>query len=149
MADLPEEILAQKEHIEITLENLKDAEMRSDKSVIELSAIATFIHNFYNGIENIIKQIYKIKHLTFPKSEYWHKELVQKAVSHGIISASLAHRLYDYLTFRHSFVHGYGYMLEEEELKKLSDNITDVWSTFLSEIEQYFNTDPAPHEPGN
>jgi len=51
MADLPEEILAQKEHIEITLENLKDAEMRSDKSVIELSAIATFIHNFYNGIE--------------------------------------------------------------------------------------------------
>jgi len=149
MADLPEEILAEKEHIEITLENLKNAEKKSDKSVIELSAIATFIHNFYNGIENIIKQIYKIKHLTFPKSEYWHKELVQKAVSHGIISASLAHRLYDYLTFRHYFVHGYSHMLEEVELKKLADNIQDVWNNFITEIEQYFNPDSPTNEPCN
>lgn len=131
MADLPEEILAQKEHIEITLVNLKETLMRSNKNVVVLSAIATFIHNIYNGIENIVKQIFKIKRLTFPKSEYWHKELVQKSVLHGIISASLAHRLYDFLTFRHYFVHGYGYMLEEDELKKLGENIPDVWNTFF------------------
>ena len=121
--------------------------MRSNKTVIELSAIATFIHNFYNGIENIIKQIYKIKHLTFPKSEYWHKELIQKSVLHDIISASLAHRLYDYLTFRHSFVHGYGYMLKEAELMKLAKNVLGVWNEFITEIEQYFDIDQSNDPP--
>src|SRR3990170_749392 len=57
MDELTEQILAEKENVDIALQNLKTALARNEKTVIELAAIATFLHNIYNGIENILKQI--------------------------------------------------------------------------------------------
>ncbi len=57
MDELTEQILAEKENVDIALHNLKTARARNEKTVIELAAIATFLHNIYNGIENILKQI--------------------------------------------------------------------------------------------
>jgi len=54
MADLPKEILAEEENVENALKNLQEAAARPEKTVIELSAIAVFLHNIYNGIENIL-----------------------------------------------------------------------------------------------
>lgn len=45
MADLTKQIIAEKENVEIALENLKEAMRRDNKSVVELAAIATFLHN--------------------------------------------------------------------------------------------------------
>ena len=64
MANLPKQILAEKENVEKALDNLEDALARPKKSVVELSAIATFLHNIYNGIENILKQALKIKNIS-------------------------------------------------------------------------------------
>lgn len=87
---------------------------------------ATFLHNIYNGIENILKQVLKAKKIRVPKSEIWHKKLLDLAVSHGIISEQLSDELREYLAFRHFFVHGYGFMLEETYLEELAKNIPDV-----------------------
>ena len=56
MGSLPKSILAEKENVETALDNLKQAVARPERSVIELSAMATFLHNIYNGMENILKQ---------------------------------------------------------------------------------------------
>ena len=138
MDKLPKEILAEIEYVEISLANLKTTLMKSEKSVIELSAIATFIHNIYNGVENILKQIFKKQQINLTKSEFWHKELIQTAVSHKIISSSLSNKLYEYLSFRHFFIHGYGFMLEEEQLSDLANDAPEVWQQLLKEIKFYF-----------
>lgn len=134
MGKLPKQILAEKENVEMALDNLKDAMARKEKSIVEWAAVGAFLQNIYNGVENILKQILSEKNIEIPKSDTWHKDLVNLSVSSGVISEQLSDRLYEYLTFRHFFVHAYGFMLEESHLKDLASNIQDVWSQFILEI---------------
>ena len=135
MVDLARKIAAEKENVEKALDNLKDAMGRKKRATIELAAIATFLHNIYNGIENILKQVLKAKGTEIPKSDTSHKDLLDLSVSNGIIPEKLSDQLYEYLTFRHFFVHAYGFMLEEAQLEDLANNIPGVWLQFLSAIQ--------------
>src|SRR3989338_1796114 len=103
MDNIIEQIAAERENVEKALNDLKTAMNRKEKTVIELAAIATFLHNIYNGIENILKQIIKAKAMSMPSSETWHKDLLNLSVSIGIITEELASELYTYLAFRHFF----------------------------------------------
>ncbi len=140
MVDITRQVAAEKENVEKALGNLREAMGRREKSVVELAAIATFIHNIYNGIENILKQVLKAKGTEIPKSDTWHKDLLNLSVSLGIMPEKLSDDLYEYLTFRHFFVHAYGFMLEEAHLENLANNITSVWLQFLSVINKYCQT---------
>lgn len=138
MADIPKQILAEKENIEAALNNLKEAIQRKEKSVVELAAIGTFLHNIYSGIENILKQVLKTKNIEISKTETWHKDLLNRSVSSGIISEKLSDELYEYLTFRHFFVHGYGFMIEEAPLFDLAGRIHEIWLQFMSTVERHY-----------
>jgi len=140
MVDLARRIAAEKENVERALSDLKDAMARKEKSTIELAAIATFLHNIYNGIENVLKQILKAKGTKLPKSETSHKNLLEISLSTGIIPEQLFDQLYEYLTFRHFFVHAYGFMLEEAHLENLANDIPGIWSEFVSAIERFRQT---------
>jgi uncharacterized protein YutE (UPF0331/DUF86 family) len=140
MVDFARRIAAEKEKVERSLDNLKDVMDRGEKTVVELAAIATFIHNIYSGIENILKQVLKARGRDIPKSKTWHKDLLNDSVSIGIVSKKLSDELYEYLTFRHFFVHAYGFMLEEEHLKDLAGNIPTIWLEFLSAAENSLET---------
>ncbi len=137
MDNLVKQIAAEIEHVEKSLNNLETAMAIKEKSVIELAAIATFLHNIYNGIENILKRILKAKNIIIPKSDTWHKDLLKHCVSDKIIHRKLSENLFEYLTFRHFFIHSYGFMLEESPLEDLADNISRVWTEFLAAIEYY------------
>ena len=137
MDELQKQVLAEKENVEIALENLKLAKSRKEKTVIELAAIGTFLHNIYNGIENILKRVVVAKNVEIPTSVTWHKDLLNLSLSIGIISENTCDDLYKYLTFRHFFIHAYGFMLEEAYMKDLMNDIPDVWSRFLKEIEDF------------
>jgi len=141
MVDLTRKRAAEKENVEKALDNLKDVMGREKRSTVELAAIATFMHNVYNGIENILKQELKAKGTKIPKSETSHKDLLDLSTSIGIIPMELCDQLYEYLTFRHFFVHAYGFMLEEKHLEDLAHNIPNVWSQFLSAIDRYWETE--------
>ena len=139
MVKLAEKIEAEKENVDNVLSNLKEVMKRDKKTVIELSAMATFLHNFYNGVENILKQSLKAVAIDIPKSARWHKELLEISASNQIISEDVSDKLIEYLTFRHFFVHGYGFMLEEEPLEELTDNVFEIWDNFCSEIDTFLN----------
>ncbi len=135
MDRLPMQIAAEVENIEVSLRNLEEARNRQVKTVIELAAMGTFLHNVYNGIENILKQTLKLRNIQIDRGENWHKELLNHSVTNGIISADLSDELYEYLTFRHFFVHAYSFMIEEAPLESLVNNIPDIWQKFRTEIE--------------
>ena len=137
MDKLRKQIRAEEENVEIALGNLKQTIEREEKTVIELAAIGTFLHNIYNGVENILKQIIVAKGGELPMSGTWHKDLLNLSVSMGIVSEELSDELYRYLTFRHFFVHAYGFMIEETQLEDLVNDIPEIWSQFLSETENY------------
>ena len=69
MARLPKQIIVEKDNVDKTLANLKEAMERSEISSVELAAIGTFLHNIYNGIENILKQMLRLKGIEVPKSD--------------------------------------------------------------------------------
>ena len=78
-----------REMIEIELEKIDqvvNALPTTDKlpylSELELAGAATFIHNFYNGIENILKRIFKAFHFELPAGPAWHTELLKQAVAY-------------------------------------------------------------------
>ena len=119
MDELYREVQAEKEHILATLQALKEALERKEKTVVELAAIATFLQNAYNGIEKILKRVLKYVGISVPLSESWHKDLLDLSVDRQIISSELSRRLDEYRAFRHFFIHGYGIMLDKEKLMPL------------------------------
>jgi uncharacterized protein YutE (UPF0331/DUF86 family) len=133
-------MLAEKQNVETTLEALQQALARPDKTVIELTAIGGFLQSIYNGIENILKQALRSSGVEPTRSDSWHKELIERAVAAGLVTSSLADELYDFMSFRHFFVHGYGIMLTEPPLLDLAVRLPRVWAEFIAAIERRFGT---------
>ena len=141
MDELRREIAAEQEHIANTLCALQEALQRKERTVVELAAVATFLQNTYNGMENILKRILKSKRLSVPVSGSSHKDLLQFAVDNRIVSPELAEQLDAYRAFRHFSVHGYGIMLDEERLIPLAETLPDIWGQLESELESFLKRD--------
>jgi len=140
MDKLLQEISIEKEHIETTLDVLKEALVLPQKKVIELSGIASCLHHIYTGMENIIKRILKFQKIPLPDSSSSHKDLLDIAVQQSIISSKLSDQLDTYRGFRHFFVHVYGILLREEELQPLAVELPKVWKIFDQEVANFFET---------
>lgn len=52
-----------------------------------------------------------------------------------IISQSLADALLPFLSFRHFFVHAYGFMLDDKPIRNLATRIPTVDARFVNEID--------------
>ncbi|MBC8174360.1 MAG: hypothetical protein H8E82_01725 [Candidatus Marinimicrobia bacterium] len=138
MVSLTQKINAEIENIETTLSKLYPVLKVKDKGFPELAALATILQNFYNGVENILKQILFSLDIQIDITGNWHKDLLEEAGSKQILSESLKNELYEYLIFRHYFVHGYAIRLEETPLTTLTDKLEEVWGKFLFEIKSYY-----------
>ena len=128
---------AEKQAMERTIELLSKGLSRESKEELDYAGIATYLHNLYSGVENVLKHILKHCGVRIAQSETWHKELLIAAVNQGIVSESLVDQLRDYMKFRHFFIHGYGFMLEPELLMPLAEKAKTFFHRFFEEIELY------------
>ena len=137
MADLAEKIRAELENIDEVIEEIPSHFDLPKLSNLELAGAAALLHNFYNGIENILKQIIISKNIPLTESRTWHRELLEKAVSNKIISEECKNNLGQFLAFRHFFSHAYAFDLDPDKMESLVESIQNVYSLFKKDIQNF------------
>lgn len=138
MANLRDEIDIDVENINRVFAEMPNYKMLHQLSNLELAGVATLLHNFYNGAENIIKRILIDKGLLIPQGSSWHKELLNLAETEGIISNQLKVQLGEFLAFRHFFSHAYAIDLYAERMEPLVKMVSKLFEAFKIEISEYY-----------
>lgn len=137
---LKKDVLFEQEQLDVVI--LKIREIENNISETNIAAMAAYLMNFYNGIENIMKRCAKEYYKKFPRGNDWHKQLLKLSSLHNkkkipLFSKGVADKLYDYLTFRHFFIHGYGFQLNWDKMKFLVEDIDDLWQDIKKCIAEF------------
>jgi hypothetical protein len=135
MPDYRLRIEAEYEAIENTLSALPDRPL-STLTKLEIAGVAALLHNFYNGIENIVKQVFQQKSYPIPQGESWHRDLLLAAAEKNIISDLLLDNLKPYLAFRHYFSHAYALELFPERMEPLVKDTVALFKEFKRQIDK-------------
>ena len=85
MADYRLRVEAEYEAIERTLSSLPSGAL-AELSKLELAGVAALLHNFYNGLENILKQVCRAQQIDIPSGSSWHRDLLMTAGAANILS---------------------------------------------------------------
>jgi len=135
MPDYRLRVEAEYEAIENTLSALPDRPL-STLTQLEIAGVAALLHNFYNGIENIVKQVFQQKSYPIPQGESWHRDLLLAAAEKNIISDLLLNDLKPYLAFRHYFSHAYALGLFPERMEPLVKDAVALFNEFKRQIDK-------------
>jgi len=141
------------------LRTLEDIELLSDHpGTIEVRAAANILHDFYTGIESIAERIALAFEGDLPQGRDWHAALLRRMAAAiprrrpELFSAELAHRLDEYLRFRHVVRHSYGFRLNAGRVSQLLRDVKplaqDVGSA-VAEFDRFLaslNQDQAPDD---
>lgn len=105
------------------------------------AAIALLISQFYNGIENLLKQILKFNNIRIANSEDYHvkiietfrndKNLPQIFTDSNINGFTILRR------FRHYVFHGYSFKLEWDKLLLAIETLPDIFNDFVQKVNSY------------
>ncbi len=136
---LPEEI---KEKIKFEISEI-DREFQSYKllfdliklktpDLVEMTALASVLHSFYNGVESIFLLIAKKVDKKIPEGQKWHNELLNQMIlktdfRKEVIDAETFEILKPYLLFRHFIRHSYKWRLNWDEFESIALNAENSW----------------------
>jgi hypothetical protein len=149
LEDLKEEISIELELMDETVNellSLKEDLSGRKPTVREKTAAAGFLAQWYNGVENIIKRIYRYCNVPIPAGDNWHIEII-KGVSELpykglplLIDKELYTDLASFRKFRHIVHHGYGFQLEWDRMLPGIEQIQVVFMKFKKRIEEFMTT---------
>ena len=120
----------------------------SDEEVtfFEKAATGYFLHNFYNGCENIFRMVARFfENDLGPQS--WHRDLLKRMKleipgyrPRLIENEQTYHILNEFRAFRHVFRHCYSFQLDWQREKVIAEKYPTVWKAFLQQVESFIKT---------
>jgi hypothetical protein len=121
--------------------DLLERALKTSLDLVEITAIASVLHSFYNGLERILLSIAKGIDQQVPEGSFWHRDLLQqmsKATPSrpAVLTAETSQRLVAYMGFRHFYRHSYSFDLEWDELEKLVTPLADTWNQVKRDLRQ-------------
>ena len=122
------------ENVLAVLKELPDASRLPNLSTLELAGVAAILSSFYNGIENVVKQVLLARGQSLPDGASWHRDLLASAVECGILTANTQQGVAPYLAFRHFFTHAYAFDLHGHRLEPLVQNAHGVFAQLDLEL---------------
>jgi hypothetical protein len=136
--------IGQIDHLLETYAGLLLEAQQSTPNLVEITALAAVMHSFYNGLENVLLSIAKGLDSATPTGTQWHRDLLtqitQPTPSRGpVLTADTAHRLADYLGFRHFYRHSYSFVLDWEELRPLVVSLKQIWEQSKYELYEFLS----------
>lgn len=108
-----------------------------------LRAKASYIADFYMGVEKIFRTVAEEVNGGLPRGEAWHKKLLtgmaieHKGIRPAVISPGLLTALIPFLGFRHVVRQAYGFQLDAEKLAVLEKSFQPTWKKFAREIKRF------------
>jgi hypothetical protein len=125
-----------------TYTDLLEQARKSTPDLVEVTALGSVLHSFYNGLENIFLSIAKGLDAQVPTGAHWHRDLLTQMAEptpgrRPVLTPEMVSRLADYLGFRHFYRHSYSFHLEWDELKKLVMSLAEVWEHSRGEIQAF------------
>lgn len=125
--------------------SLLDGCASREPNAIELSALATFLHSFYSGIENSLKRVAVEIDGGLPSGSAWHRQLLTSMASAThlrppVLSEALYETVSEYLAFRHFFRQAYSFHFEWSKMSDLVLNAQQVMRQFETEIDSFLNS---------
>lgn len=131
--------VAQLELLLATYGALIDRVQHQAPDVVELAALATVLHSYYNGAENIFIAVARQLDAQLPKETRWHRELLAQVAQPttrrpALLSPALETHLTVYLAFRHYFRHSYAFTLDWSRLAPLVRELPGVHARLKEEL---------------
>jgi len=145
--ELQEDILYEEELIEKIIGYLIEVKLKFKKNEKDSStgpAMGTFLMNFYNGVERILKCINREYYHIALKGEAWHRDLLDLSYQPppekvAIFDLTIVEQLQAYRKFRHRFISGYGFQLKGEKMLELANDIEPLWSKIKKAVTEFLN----------
>ena len=132
-------IIELNENLEILKLKNKDLQ-KPDK--FDVSAYGYILHNFYNGVENILYNISKVFGNNIDKNQ-WHSDLLKKMIIEvkdirpQVISEKIYLKLIDYKNFRHFFRNAYLFELGWFKMEFLVKDFENTIKGFFENIDNF------------
>jgi hypothetical protein len=139
------EILAELAQVAQLMDEYSDFVMKYSErmDIFLLRAKASFMADFYMGVEKIFKLIIEELNGGAPRGEGWHKRLLHtmsleiKGSRPAVISNELYADLLKFLGFRHVVRQADGFQLDEKKLDDLEKIFQKTWKRFSREVKAF------------
>ncbi len=108
-----------------------------------LTAIALYLHNFYNNVEHVFEMIAAEVDGNVPSGRAWHRDLLTQMtlvlpeIRPAVLTSETTQALDEYLRFRHVVRNVYAFQFEMERLAPLVEQLPATYERLSGEIEVF------------